>query len=181
MLEALSSPDRLSVKPALLALVVVAGLALACALPGAVSFFLIPLSLLAYALGAVVILTITVVCLLRKRPRRTASALLILVLPVLLWRPILRAVDVVHLGLSVGFGVGQLGATSKSEDGSLVFYDWSVGLAGGPNTFLVHDPTDEVTLPLSQNTHPLRGEDNLEEECAGKVEHLLGHYYLCTF
>jgi hypothetical protein len=60
-------------------------------------------------------------------------------------------------------------------------FDWSVGLAGGPNTFLIHDVTDEIALPLGQHKYPVETERGFGEDCAGKVQHLLGHYYVCTF
>jgi hypothetical protein len=105
----------------------------------------------------------------------------VLLLPVLLWRPLNWAADVVHLGLTAGFGAGQLGASSRSSDGSFVAYDWSVGLAGGPNTFLIHDVTEEIALPLAQHTHPPSSEVGFGEGCAGRVHRLIRHYYVCSF
>ena len=76
--------------------------------------------------------------------------------------------------------VGQLGSSSRSNDGSFVVYDWSVGLAGGPNTFLIHDVSDEITLPMAQHAQPPSSENGFREECAGKVRRLMDHYYVCT-
>ena len=181
LLGTLEGTDRWLFKPGLVSLMTIAALGLLCQLPGWISFLLIPLSLLAYGIAFVVILGLTVYCLVKKRARIGASILLILLLPVLLWRPMNWALDMVHLGLTAGFGIGQLGAPSKSSDGSFVAYDWSVGLAGGPNTFLIHDVTDEIALPMAQHKHPSSSENGFGKECAGRVHHLLNHYYICTF
>ncbi|MDQ2840014.1 MAG: hypothetical protein M3Y72_03050, partial [Acidobacteriota bacterium] len=174
----LTGTDHLSFRPALVALVTVSGIALVCSLPGSVSFLLIPISLLGYGLAVIVILALVVYCFVKKRPRRGSSALLTLLLPVLLWRPISWAVNVVHLGLTAGFGVGEIGAPLRSSDGTFVAHDWSVGLVGGPSTFLIHDVTDEITLSMPQHTRPPRAEGG---ECAGRVQHLVRHYYICSF
>ena len=63
------------------------------------------------------------------------------------------AADVVHLGLTVGFGAGQLDAPSKSSNGTFEAYDWFVGLAGTPSTFLILDIIDEIALPTTQISH----------------------------
>jgi hypothetical protein len=99
----------------------------------------------------------------------------------LLWSTIGWATDYVHLGLTAWCGYGQLGSPPKSNGGQFTTYDWSVGLAGGPNTFLIHDVTDEIALPMAQHTHPSISENGFGEEGAGKVRHLVGHYYVCTF
>jgi hypothetical protein len=116
-------------------------LGLICRLPGSVSFLLIPLTALGYVIAALVILAIAIYCVIKKRPRRGASVLFVLILPLLLWRPLNWADDVAHLALTVNFGIGQLGSSSGPNDDSFVAYDWSVGLAGA-NTFLIHDVTD---------------------------------------
>jgi hypothetical protein len=177
---ALTGTDGWSLKPAILSLTMVAVLTILWQLPGSVSFVLIPLSVLGYAVAAIVILAIAAYCVIRKRPRRGGSVLLILILPVLLWRPINWAADFVHLGLTAGFGAGQLGSSSRSNDDSFVVYDWSVGLAGGPSTFLIHDVSDEIALPMAQHTQPPSSENGFGEECAGKVRRLIDHYYVCT-
>jgi hypothetical protein len=66
------------------------------------------------------------------------------------------------------------------KDGSFEVYDWSVGFAGGPNIFLIHDVSDEIALPMAQHKRPQNAENGFGEECAGKVERLVGHYYVCT-
>ncbi len=171
--------DRWSLKPAFVSLMMVATLGLICRLPGSVSFLLIPLTVLGYGIAALVILAIALYCVIKKRPRRGASIFFILMFPVLLWRPLNWADDVAHLALTVKFGVGQLGSSSESSDAEFVVYDWSVGLAGA-NTFLIHDATDEISLPMAQHTHPPSSEDGFGEECAGKVQRLIKHYYVCN-
>ena len=79
----------------------------------------------------------------------------------------------------VGFGAGQLGSSSRPTDDSFVVYDWSVGLAGA-NTFLIHDVSDEIALPMAQHTHSPNSENGWGEECAGKVRRLINHYYVCN-
>jgi hypothetical protein len=172
--------DQWSFRPALMSLIVVAALALICELPGSVSFFLTPVSFLGYGIAAFVIVGMTVYCVIKKRPQRGASVLLVLLLPVVLWRPIIWTTEIVHLGLTVGFDIGQLGAPSTSQDGNFIAYDWSIGFAGS-NTFLIHDATDEITLPMAQHTHPLNSENGFGEECAGNVQRLISHYYVCNF
>jgi hypothetical protein len=146
-----------------------------------VSFLMIPISLLGYAVTSVVLLIAAGIFAAKKHPRRAASLLLVLIMPVLLWSPINWAADCVHLGLTVGFGAGQLGSSSKPDGSDFEVFDWSVGLVGGPNTFLIHDKTDRIALPMTQDTQPSVSKDGFGEECAGKMRHLLGHYYVCTF
>jgi hypothetical protein len=138
----------------------------------------------AYIVGiAVTSFTVLIVagyCLAKRRPRRGASVFLILVLPALLWRPKIFAANLVHLGLTAGLGIGQLGTTPRVKDNSFVVYDWSVGFAGGPNIFLIHDVSDGIALPMAQHKQPQSSENGFGEECAGKVERLAGHYYVCT-
>jgi hypothetical protein len=104
-----------------------------------------------------------------------------LVLPVLLWSPIIWAADCAHLGLNVGFGTGRRASYSKPDGSNFEAFDWSVGLASGPNTFLIHDKTDQIAQPMPQYSQSSTSEDGIWEECAGKVRHLLGHYYVCVF
>ncbi len=175
----LTKPDRWSLKSSFVSLLIVAVLGLICQLPGWVSFMLVPLTILGYGITALVILAVALSCLFRKRPRRAASVLLMLVLPVLLWRPLNWVDDVAHLALTVGFGIGEYGSTPKLKADDFVAYDWSVGFAGA-STFLVHDVTDKVTLPIARHTHP-PNPDSFEEECAGKVQRLINRYYICNF
>ncbi len=180
MKGALTGTDLWSFKPALTSLMTVAVLTFLCQLPGTVSFLLIPLSLLGFVVTSFTILILAGYCLAKRRPRRGASLFLILLLPVLLWRPTIFVADLVHLGLTAGFGIGQLGNTPRVKDDSFVVYDWSVGFAGGPNIFLIHDVSDEIASPMAQHKQPRSSENGFGEECAGKVKRLVGHYYVCT-
>jgi hypothetical protein len=60
-------------------------------------------------------------------------------------------------------------------------FDWSTGFAGGPSTFLIFDESDEIALPFHKRVTDPRAEQGLAESCAGSVQHLQGHYYVCTF
>ena len=106
---------------------------------------------------------------------------MVLLLPTLLWLPTNWAADFVHLGLTAGFGAGYLADPMKLNDHNLVAYDWSVGLAGGPNTFLLHDVTDEIELPMDRHGNPSNSKNEVENECAGRVRRMVSHYYVCTF
>ena len=176
----LTNTDCWALKPAFLSLLIVLVLGLICRLPGPVSFLLIPVTALGYLIAASLALATALYCVIKDRPRRGTSVLFVLVLPVLLWRPLNWVDDVAHLALTVDLGIGQLGSSSTSHDNSFVAYDWSVGLAGA-NTFLIRDATDEIALPLAKHTNPLSSENGLGEECAGKVQHLIIHYYVCNF
>jgi hypothetical protein len=173
--------DRWIFWPAFASLGIVSILTLVCKLPGPVSFLMIPISLLGYAITSIVLLTAAGIYAAKKRPRRAASFLLVLITPVFLWSPINWVDDCVHLGLTVGFGVGQLGSSSKPDGKGFAAYDWSVGFAGGPNTYLIHDETGQIALPMAQRAQPSIPQNGFGEECAGKVRHLLDHYYVCTF
>jgi hypothetical protein len=173
--------DRWVFWPTFTSLGIVFVLTLVCGLPGLVSFFMIPISLLGYTVASVVLLIATGIFAAKRRPRRAASLLLVLIMPLLLWSPINWVADCVHLGLTVGFGAGQLGSSSKPDGRDFQVFDWSVGLAGGPNTFLIRDKTDQIALPIAQHTQPSTSENGFGEVCAGKVRHLLGHYYVCTY
>ncbi|WP_124849334.1 hypothetical protein [Acidipila sp. EB88] len=162
-----------------MSLATVAALAVICQLPGKVSFYLIPIAALSFAAGSIIILGLTIFLVAKKRPRTGASISLIVLLPLILWSPMVRAAEFAHLGLAAEFGVGQLGYSS-SHGSDFIVYDWSVGLAGA-NTFLIHDVTDEIALPMSKHTHPSSSEDGFGEECAGKVKRLVSHYYVCSF
>jgi hypothetical protein len=177
---ALTGMDRWSFKPALVSLMTVAVLVLLCQLPGMASFLLIPLTLVGFAVTSLTISIVAGYCLAKRRPRRGVSIFLIILVPALFWRPTIFAANLVHLGLTAGFGIGQLGTTPRVKDDSFVVYDWSVGFAGGPNIFLIHDVSDEIALPIAQHKQPQSSENGFGEECAGKVERLVGHHYVCT-
>jgi hypothetical protein len=164
--------DRWLIWPAFASVGGVAVVTLICGLPGVVSFVLIPLSLLLYAIAALALSIAVVISAARRRPRRAGSLLLALIAPVLLWSPINWAAEYAHLGLTV--------ALDSPDRSGFAVYDWSVGLVGGPNTFLIHDVTDEIARPAAPTAEAARSEGGFAEDCAGRVRHLLGHYYVCT-
>ena len=172
--------DRWICWPALASLGIVFALTLACGLPGPVSFLMIPISLPAFAFICIVLLIAAGIFCAKKRPRKAASLLMALVMPVVLWSPINWVADCTHLGLTAWFGAGQLGSSSKPDGNDFQVFDWSVGLAGGPSTFLIRDKTDQIAQPRAKHTQPSESERGFEEDCAGKVRHLVRHYYVCT-
>ncbi len=174
--------DRWSFKPVFMCLGGVTVVTTLCHLPGWISLLLIPLSLVGYFLFAITALAIGCYRFVRRKPRYGASALLVLLLPLALWRSIDWTADLIHLGLTSGFGICQLGAPTQSEDGRLTVYDWSVGLVTNPGTFLIRNATDEIASGRSGNKlQPNSKVEFFQQECAGNVEHLLGHYYVCSF
>jgi hypothetical protein len=165
--------DRWAAWPVFATLTITLIVATLCGFPGIVSFLLIPLAVLGAPLvGAGLLVMALVVS--RRRPHMAVSILIAVLAPVLLWKPIAWAADTVHLALAVWAGAVQ-------PDGPFVGYDWSVGLAGGPATFLIYDVTDEIALPPELHKQPIAFEQGFGEICAGKVTHLLGHYYVCEF
>jgi hypothetical protein len=173
--------DSWAAWPALTTLAIALIVVILCGLPGIVSFVLIPLTVLGAPLVGAGLTVVALVVALRRRPRMAVSILIAVLLPALLWKPITWAADYAHLALTVGTGAGQLGRSSRPDGSPFAVYDWSVGLAGGPNTFLIYDVTDEIALPLKLHKQPIASEQGFGENCAGKVTHLRGHYYVCTF
>jgi hypothetical protein len=143
-------------------------------LPGIVGFFLGPLGALGALLVGAGLIIMALVVAVRRRPRMATSLLSAALLPLLLWKPIDWTAYTMHLGLAVWTGAVQ-------PNGPFVGCDWSVGLAGGPATFLIYDVTDEIALPPELHKQPIAFEQGVGEICAGKVIHLLGHYYVCEF
>lgn len=174
-------PDRWVSWTPLAIIVGVFVLALLTGLPGVVSFFLIPLMVLGWPVAVIALAVWAGLLLVRGRPRRAASLVAAALLAVVLWKPICWAADCVHVALTTQLGIGQLGSSSAPADNRFAAYDWSVGLAGSPNTFLLRDPTDEIALPIAEHKHPVALENGFGEQCAGRVSHLFGHYYRCTF
>lgn len=177
----LQAPDRWFLWPPVAVVAGAFGLALLSGWPGTVSFFLIPLMALSWPIAVVALAMAAGLLFVRGRPRKTACLLAAALLAIVLWKPICWTADCVHAALTTQFGLGQLGSPSAPEDNSFAAYDWSVGLAGGSNTFLLRDPTDEIALPLAKHKHPVASENGFGEQCAGRVSHLFGHYYRCTF
>jgi hypothetical protein len=165
--------------PTISAMAVATGLMFGCGLPGVVSLVFIPLTVLGFILSGIVLLVVALLLVIRGKPRRASSFVAAVLMPALLWHQINWIADCLHLGVTVEFGRGVAGPYKASSDESqFKVFDWSVGLAGGPSRFLIHDTTDEIATPLAQHKHPVA--DGIEEVCAAKVTHLLGHYFVCT-
>ena len=162
-------------------------------IPGSLSFMLIPVSVLSLFLAGMTLIIVVCVFLAQRRIRRAISLALALILPFVFRAPINRAADCLHLAMMLKYGFGVL-TPEQARSGALIgripppvadkkssaAFDWSVGLAGGTNTFLLYDLKDEIALPLSQHKHPAsQGEDGFEQRCAGESTHLFGHYYVC--
>lgn len=170
--------DRFLYWPAVTSLIAVTLMVLACGIPGPLSFLMIVAVLSLASFAAIAILTVFCLLAIRKYFRTSASVLFALIVPVLLLPQINWVADCIHLGASVWFGAWSLGNCTLNGRGNPA-YDWSVGFAGGPGRFVVHDVTDKVGLPVR---HPIDPEhaNGFEEACAGRSRHLLGHYYICT-
>lgn len=176
----LASEDRWSLRPATAGLVCAFLFLLLCGLPGLLSFFLIPIGMIGGAIFTVALLIVSIRRAFRQGFRRAISTGAMVLLPILLWGSIRWLSECAHLLLTTEIGIGQLGNVDPLRNDRFAVYDWSVGLAGGTNIFLIHDPSGEIALPLRQHKTPVVSEDGFGEECAGRVEHLLGHNYVCT-
>jgi hypothetical protein len=150
-------------------------------IPGPASLLMMTVCLLGFPIAAVVLLTTAAVLAAKKRPRGAASVFLALIVSASLFYPLVWVADCAHAALTVWFGVGELGAPSKTDPEGFAVYDWSTGLVGGANTFLIHDPTDRIALPSASRPQLPKDELGLAEICGGKAVRLLGHYYICTF
>ena len=161
--------------------------------PGLLSFILIPISLISLLLAAAALIVAACVFVARRRLHKATSFALALLAPIMFRTPIRRAADCLHLALMLEFGFGVLNSEQVRSGALIDFiplhamngkffaaFDWSAGLAGGPSTFLIRDPTDEVVRPVSQHRHPNLDKTGFEEACSGKSEHLFGHYYTCA-
>ena len=152
----------LSSYPALVMLVLVWGLALAAPV----------------LIAVVALLPILVTSIRRKRWRRLASWMML---------PIVFAVMIAAPNLVLGF-FGRIGdylhlLANKSSyeaevaalppESHLRVFDW--GGWAGINTFLIYDGTDQIVLPAGY-----RESGNLFDQCAGRVVHIMGHYYRCN-
>ena len=142
---------------------------------------MIPITLLGFLVCSLLIVIWGSVLAEKRRVRKATSIIAMVVLPALLWRPMHWTTDCIHLALTAGFGLGQLGSTSVPNGTRFEAFDWSVGLVGGWTTFLIFDPTDEIALPMAQHTHSPESELGFGPDCAGNVSHLVFHYYVCTF
>ena len=147
-------------------------------LPGPLNFLLISLAIVTCPVLALLLIGSACVLGWHRRPRGATSALLALAVPALLLGPMVRVEPYVHLALTLGLGVGYLGH-APPEGQAVAIYDWSTGLVGGPNTFLIRDPTDAIASPHTKDGSPAWKNDDLLRECASRSEHLIGHYYIC--
>ena len=172
-----SKVDKWLWRPVVIALPVLALIKLLIQLPGDLNIVIIPLSLLAVAAALGALIWAALAGARRAQWRRAVSFLAVPVLVTVLWSPLDWIDDRIHLWLTVTFGVGQIGPTQDADGGRYRIHDWSTGLAGGPNTFLIEDPSDRVAGPVSPNS---AGDESVAAACTGKVERLWTHFYVCT-
>ena len=177
------SSDRWAWRPTACTVAVAAFFVFVGALPGPLN---LPLMLLAVAtVPAATLLLVGSTCVFawRGRPCLAGSTLSALVAPVLLLIPMVLAQPYVHLALMLAFGIGYIGP-APIEGRPVAVYDWSTGMVGGPNTFLIRDATDAVASSQASggpSTWPRALEtSDLLKDCAGRVEHLVQHYYVCS-
>jgi hypothetical protein len=114
----------------------------------------------------------------QRQHRSALSACLAIAAPALLLFPMALAAPYVHLGLTLTFGLGYLGLAPK-EGQPVGIYDWTTGMVGGPNTFLIHDTTGAVAAPEAKGDHSAWRNTDFLKVCAGRSRHLIGHYYVC--
>jgi hypothetical protein len=176
-----SPTDRWMISPIIAALAGFAIFVFVVTLPGPIGFSLYFYSLfLLPAFGLLMLIGAILFCA-KKNFRRAASLLLAIIAPLVLRVPIAWAANYVHLGLTVWFGFGVLGPIPQPDAHGFAVYDWSYGLVSNGNTFLIRDDTGRISLPMDRQVNGLNSQNGWFEQCAGKVDHLLGHYYLCEF
>lgn len=135
-----------------MSLATVAATAIICQLPRTLSFFFVPIAALSFAAGSIIVLGTTTFLVAKKRPRTGASISLDCSAP----SDTLVADDPSRRVRAPWAYSGIWGRSAWLlfvEREWFHCHDWSVGLAGA-NTFLIHDVTDEIALPLSKHTHP---------------------------
>ena len=152
---------------------------LACGWPGPLNLLVSVLAVIACAVVALLLIAAACVLAWQRRPRKAAAAVLALAVPVLMVAPLALMGPYVHLWLTVTFGIGYIGP-APSAGQPVAIYDWSTGMVGGPNSFLIHDPTDAMARPQSKNAPPEWRNNDFLRECSGKSQRLIGHYYICT-
>ncbi len=146
-------------------------------LPGRLNGLLLLLAFVVLPLAALLLIGLACVLAWLRYWRRAASLLLAVAAPAFLVVPMAILAPYVHLGLMLAFDIGYLGP-APLQGQPVTVYDWSTGMVGGPNTFLIHDRTDAIALPLAKSGPAWRDSDLLRT-CAGRVQHLIGHYYIC--
>jgi hypothetical protein len=148
----------------------------------------IPALLLTWAMAGVGAIVVSVRCAMRKEWRRSAIALALpVVLLVVALDPIRFVRSCNHIGDVVHFVIDKPSydravAALPAGDGSrLAVFDWG-GMAWA-STGLVYDESDQVALPKGrQSSDWLAGASHSELSCEGyAVQPLWGHYYLASF
>jgi hypothetical protein len=171
--------DRWLFGPAIISTGIVTVVLFLVQLPGRFGFVLVPVSGIAFAVVALVLIGVAVFLAVKKRPRRGASFALAIIMPILLWGPAIWLSAYPHLALTVWFGAGVLeGPLNQSENG-FTTYDWSAGLAGNPSTVLIRDASDQIALPQGQVQNLSGFKKDVFGWCGGQARHLLEHYYVC--
>jgi len=172
-------PDRWRLWPAACTVAILALFVVLDELPGPLNLLALLLTIVAGPAAALLLIGSACVLAWQRQLRRAVSALLALAAPVLLLIPMVLIAPYVHLALMLSLGIGTLGPR-PSEGRPLAVYDWTTGMVGGPNTFLIHDTTDTIALPLKKGAPPAWRDNDLFRECVSRVRHLIGHYYICT-
>lgn len=144
-------------------------------MPGGLSFLLILLTILAGAVAAVALAGRACLAFWRRQPRCALSACVALLAPALLLFPLMLAAQYVHLAMTLGLGLGYVGPAPQ-RGAPVEIYDWSAGLAGGANSFLIHDTSDSLAASGVTGDAADWGNADLLKECAGRSQHLIGHY-----
>lgn len=173
--------DRWLFRPAIISAALVTVVLLLVQLPGWLGFILVPLSFIAYATAALVLIAAAIFLAVKKQPRRGASLMLAAIMPILLLRPVIWLAAYPHLALTAWLGAGVLkGPLNQSENG-FATHDWSVGLVTNPDTILIRDESDQIALPKGQVQNLSGFKKDVFGWCGGQARHLLGHYYVCDF
>ena len=148
-------------------------------MPGLVSFLLIPTSGLIVPLVGLAACGVVMALLINWLPQRAISVVAALSTPLLQGSPILWTSECLHTLVTVTTGAGQIGCYSLRGGGEA--YDRSAGFAGGSNTFLIHDCTDQISSTHTPSRTESAANEDLRDACAGKFRHLIGHYFICVF
>ena len=174
--------DRWLLWPAIVTLLATIFLLFVCQMPGLIGFVLALVLGLGWPFALGLVLLVAVVMLVMHRVRLAASLVLAPLCVTISWTLLVQAATYLHLGITVLVSMEPSRASGKTSNvQQLTVYDWSTGLAGGPTTLLIRDVSDEIASPLVKHRTWASQGVGTEEECAGKVRHLVDHYYLCTF
>jgi hypothetical protein len=99
----------------------------------------------------------------------------------LLHDPIMFSCDFFHLLIEKPAYEREIEGLSAPPGSRITNWDWSFGLAGSGATVLIYDETDLISQPFGKQSSSMKAYAGWAEPCAGKVEHISGHYYLCFF